>query len=114
MQSISVFLGITKFADFWSKNTHSLISFEHILHGDYPSVEEKPIIDDELNEPLQTLKPKKSSGYDEISSDGIKHISLSILDPLRYIFYLSIEKGIFPDQLKIAKVTQLFKKTIKR
>ena len=29
---------------------------------------------------------------------------------MRYIFSLSIEKGIFPDQLKIAKVTPLFKK----
>ena len=29
---------------------------------------------------------------------------------MRYIFNLSIEKGIFPDQYKIAKVTPLFKK----
>ena len=58
-----------------SKIGHSLISFEHFLHGDYPSLEEKPITDDELNEALQTLKTKNSSGYDEISSDVIKHIS---------------------------------------
>ena len=37
-------------------------------------------------------------------------ISPSIFEPLRYISNLSIEKGIFPDQLKIAKVTPLFKK----
>ena len=30
--------------------------------------------------------------------------------PLRYIFKLRIEKGIFTDQIKIAKVTPLFKK----
>ena len=30
--------------------------------------------------------------------------------PLRYIFKLCIEKGIFTDQIKIAKVTPLFKK----
>ena len=84
-----------------------LISFEHFLHGDYPSLEEKPITDDKLNEALQTLKTKKSS---EISSDVIKHISPSVFEPMRYIFNLSIEKGIFPDQLKIAKVTPLFKK----
>ena len=29
---------------------------------------------------------------------------------LRHIFNLSLEKGIFPDQLNIAKVTLLFKK----
>ena len=59
---------------------------------------------------IKTLKSKKSSGYDEISSDVIKHISPLIFDPLKYIFNLSLEKGIFPDQLKIAKVTPLFKK----
>ena len=42
-----------------SKIPHSLISFEHFLHGDYPSLEEKPITDDELNEALQTMKTKK-------------------------------------------------------
>ena len=93
-----------------SKIPHSLISFEHSLHGDYPSLEEKPITDDELNEALQTLKTKRSSGYDKISSDVIKHISPSVFGPLRYIFNLSIEKGIFPDQLEIAKLTPLFKK----
>ena len=77
---------------------HSLISFEQFLHGDYPFLEEKPITDDELNEALQTLKTKKSSGYNETSSDVIKHISPSVFEPLRYIFNLSIEKGIFPDQ----------------
>ena len=87
-----------------------LISFELFLHGDYPFLEEKPITDGELNEALQTLKTKKSSGYDEISSDVIKHTSPSVFEPLRYILNLSIEKGIFPDQLKIAKVTPLFKK----
>ena len=90
-----------------SKIPHLLISFEHFLHGDYPSLEEKPITDDKLNEALQTLKTKKSS---EISSDIIKHISPSVFEPMRYIFNPSIEKGIFPDQLKIAKVTPLFKK----
>ena len=39
-----------------------------------------------------------------------QYISPSVFEPLRYIFNLSIEKGIFPDQLKIAKVTPLFKK----
>ena len=93
-----------------SKIPDSIISFEHFLQGDYQILEEKPVTDDELNEAIKTLKSKKSSGYDEISSDVIKHISPLIFDPLKYIFNLSLEKGIFPDQLKIAKVTPLFKK----
>ena len=93
-----------------SKIPHPLINFEHFLHGDYPFLEEKPITDDELNEALQALKLKKRSGYDKISSDVIKHISPSIFEPLRYISHRIIEKGIFPDQLKIAKLTALFEK----
>ena len=93
-----------------SKIPHSLISFENFLQGDYSSLEEKPITDDELNEALQTLETKKSSGYDDIFSDVIKDTSPSIFEPLRHIFNLSLEKGIFPDQLKIAKVSLLFKK----
>ena len=89
-----------------SKIPHSLTSFEHFLPGDYPSLEEKPIRDDELNDAFQK---QKSSGYDDISS-VIKHISPSIFELLRYIFNLSIEKDIFPDQLKTAKVPSLFKK----
>ena len=93
-----------------SKIPDSIISFEHFLQGDYQILEEKPVTDDELNEVIKTLKSKKSSGYDDNSSDVIKHISPLIFDPLKYIFNLSLEKGIFPDQLKIAKVTPLFKK----
>ena len=70
----------------------------------------KSITDDELKEAFQTLKVKNSSGYDQISSDVIKHISPSIFEPLRYIFNLSIGKSILSDQLKIGKVTPLFKK----
>ena len=94
-----------------TKIPHSSISFQRFLHGDYPSLEEKLITDVELNKTLQILKTRKSSGYDDISSNVTKHISPSIFDPLRYIFNLSIEKGIYPDQLKIAKVSPVFKKS---
>ena len=90
---------------------HSLISFEHFLQGDYLSLAEKLITNHELNEALQTIKTKKSSGYDDVwSSDVIKYILPSVFETLRHIFNLLIEKGIFPDQLKIVKVTLLFKK----
>ena len=48
------------FSEIASKIPHSLIIFEYFLHGDYPSLEEKPITDDVLNEALQTLKTKKN------------------------------------------------------
>ena len=64
----------------------------------------KPVTDDELNEALKTLRTKKNSGYAEISSDVIKHISPPVFELIEYTFDLPIKKGIFPDQIKIAKV----------
>ena len=49
-----------------SKVPHFLISFKHVLHCDYSFLEEKPILDDELNEALQTWIT-----YDGISSEVI-------------------------------------------
>ena len=43
-------------------------------------------------------------------SVGILFKASRFNEPMKNIFNLSIEKGIFPDELKIAKVTPLFKK----
>ena len=51
----------------------------------------------------------KSAGYDEISFNVIKNCFGELCNPLKYIFNLSFEKGIFPDRMKIAKVTPVFK-----
>jgi len=40
----------------------------------------------------------------------IKHCSEYIAKPLKHVFNLSVKFGIFPDAMKIAKITPLFKK----
>ena len=72
-----------------SKIPHSLISFEHFLQGDYHSLEEKPIIDDELNEALQTLKTNRKSWI------WWDCFCCQTYEPMRYIFNLPIEKCLF-------------------
>ena len=52
----------------------------------------------------------KSCGYNEISSDVTKKISPSVFEPMKDFFNLFLLKGIFPDQLKIAKATPLYEK----
>ena len=49
----------------------------------------------------------KSSGYDVISFD-VKHCFGSLHKLLHHIFDLSIQKGVFPDQLKIVGVPQMY------
>ena len=56
-----------------------------------------------------SLKMNKSTGADEISFSVIKNCFGELSDILRYIFDLSLQAGIFPDPLKIGKVTPVFK-----
>ena len=56
------------------------------------------------------LKTNKSLEYDDISADVVKKVSDKISVILKNIFEISFAKGVFPDKLKIARVTPIFKK----
>ena len=56
-----------------------------------------------------SLKINKSPSYDDISFIVVKKCFSSLCEPLKYLCNLSIEKGIFPGDLKIAKVTSIYK-----
>ena len=45
----------------------------------------------------------KILGYDEISFNVVRNCFGPLLKPLMFIFNLSLQKGSFPDELKIAK-----------
>ena len=59
---------------------------------------------------IDNLKPKSSCGIDHISNKLLKLIKNSISIPLAVIINQSIENGIFPERLKVAKIIPLFKK----
>ena len=59
---------------------------------------------------IKNLKSKSSSGHDECSSIHLKYISNDIIVILTKIINQSLCSGIFPNSLKIAKVTPIFKK----
>ena len=68
----------------------------------------------EIIDIARNLKPSKSPGYDEISLKVIKSIINNIAQPLSVIFNLSLKTGIFPDKLKTAKLSPIFKSDNKR
>ena len=72
---------------------------------EYPTTEEIIKHIQNLN-----LKPKSSSGHDQISSKLLKEIGPIISQHLCLIINQSLCTGIFPDRLKLAKVIPLFKK----
>ena len=59
---------------------------------------------------IDSLKPKTSTGIDNISSKLLKRTKDSITAPLTIIINRMITSGIFPNALKISKVIPLYKK----
>ena len=64
----------------------------------------------ELHNSFASLKTNKSSGYDDISANVVKKLNDKIFVILKHIFNISLAKGVFPNKLKTARVTPVFKK----
>ena len=84
--------------------------FDQYLNLHQTFMSESNLTDDELKEALGSLKPNKSPGYDNISSNVVNQTSDMFFTPLEYIFNLSLQQGIFPENLNIAKVSPVYKK----
>jgi hypothetical protein len=59
---------------------------------------------------IHYVKPKKSSGYDEITSEILKACASLISHPLSYIYSHSLYTGIFPGHLTVTVGKQVHKK----
>lgn len=70
----------------------------------------KNINTDIVNTIIDKLAPKSSTGYDGISTKLLKTIKNVILSPITIIVNQMLNTGIFPDNLKIARVNPVFKK----
>ena len=62
----------------------------------------------EVERIISSLK-NSSSGYDGIHSKEIKLTFNCFIEPLVHIFNLSIAQGVFPDELKVARVVPIYK-----
>ena len=61
----------------------------------------------ELKDALLSLKTNKSFDYDDISFNVVRNCFDLFLKPLMHVFNLHLEKEIFPDDLKIVRVTPI-------
>ena len=68
----------------------------------------EPVTENEVSAIVNSLKIS-SPGWDDISSKVIKNTYKSFIKPLTYLYNLSTNTGIFPDELKIAKVIPIYK-----
>ena len=71
------------------------------------------ISDDDTMKSINELRNKSSIGIDGISSILLKQVKNELCKPITYLINCSINTGVFPDDLKIAKVIPIFKKNDK-
>ena len=68
-----------------------------------------PTDNEEVFKIINLLKPKTSSGHDNISAKLLKQISTGVINPCVHIINLSLSTGIVPSAMKKAKVIPIFK-----
>jgi len=73
-----------------------------------------PVTIAELERVIASLNKNASAGYDKILMLMIKQCMGYIIKPLVHIFNVSFQSGIFPDQMKRARIKPLFKKEDKQ
>lgn len=69
-----------------------------------------PVTKEEIIQIIKSMKNQYSAGFDKINIFLIKQ-NLNVITPvLVHLFNLSLTEGVYPDQLKLAIVTPIYKK----
>ena len=87
----------------------SNVNFDSYLPHVCTVFAEKSVTEEELKRAFFSLKPNKTPDYDNINVNVVKKVYGESKAPLMHIFNLSLSTGIFPNKLKIAKVSPIFK-----
>ena len=88
----------------------SQTKFDQYLNPHQTLIGEANLIDYKIKEVLRSLKRNKNPGYDSISSSVVNETLDIFFNPLKYIFNLLLQQRLFPENLKIAKVSPIYKK----
>ena len=102
------------FTDIGPKHASSIPSssndLKEFLNSASSSLDEDLLQDEELNEAFDSLKANKSPGFDDILSTIVKRCRENIFNTIKHVFSLSLKQEIFPENLKIPRVSPIFKK----
>ena len=101
----------------WSTSQNVPLSSKHyrkyLTNSVTNSMFLEPIESDTVIEVTNKLKPKSSSGHDNISTKLLKLTIHNIHQPLTHIINRSFSTGIVPEDLKVAKVIPIYKSSDK-
>ena len=92
----------------WQLKYHQAIQILSYLPNITTSFLEKPLKENEFKVAFFELKANKSPGNDKLHVNVIRKLYHDLKIPLMNIFSLSLKKGIFPEKMKIAKVSPIF------
>ena len=85
------------YSDYLHKPVEKIFNFQNITEADVIATIEK-------------LKSKTSKDKDNINNMLLKNIKHEIAKPLSIIMNMMFKEGIFPDELKVAKIIPIYKK----
>ena len=88
------------FEEYLKNPPTSKLTFKNISEGDTLKI-------------INNLNSKKSSGHDGLSLNLLKDNKLELAKSITLIINQSLNTGIFPDKLKIAKITPIHKQNDK-
>ena len=71
------------------------------------------LTDEEVRNAFYSLKTNRNPRYGELSFNAINNAFDFIVAKLRYIFSNSLPQGIFPEEMKIAQITPIYKGGVK-
>ena len=87
----------------------SINSFESYVPDTQTFLSESELTEEEFASTFHSLKRNKAPGFDNIHVNVIKSVFDDIKAPLMHVFKISVKRGVFPEKMKIAKVTPIFK-----
>jgi len=101
-----------RFADFFVSKVKKLLEESDIedltVDGEYVPIE--PFTAEEIDKALETFKPKKSSGPDDIPMMLLKDSKVTLVPWFKKLFNLIADKNIIPSEWKVARLKPIYKK----
>lgn len=72
-------------------------------------LDDNDIDEEEIKDIIDNLNIHKSTGADNISVKIVKTVKTELIPILKYLVKLSLQKSIFPEKMKFAQITPVFK-----
>jgi hypothetical protein len=91
-------------------NHHTYRYFDQNVEASYPPLAIKPFSTHEILSVIKSIKTKKPSGYDEISTKILKISANYTCSPLTHMCNKSVLTSPFPERLKNSTIKPIYKK----